>query len=205
MKVELTTTSYAVLGLLNIKPWTAYELAAEMKHCFGAFWPRAESRSYAEADRLVHQGLATAAREYRGKRPRTTYAITAQGREALKEWLDAPFRAFTLEFEGLIRVFLSRAGTKEQLLATLDRVQEEAEAILAFAEMAAQAYYACQAPFQEQEGHVRAFVFTFMVPFAKHMKAWSERTRAQVQTWDDLSPEDKRERAIEIIRSAWTQ
>src|SRR6266496_2623954 len=50
---DLSTTSYAVLGLLGIKSWTAYELAAEMEHCLGAFWARAESRSYAEAERLV--------------------------------------------------------------------------------------------------------------------------------------------------------
>jgi DNA-binding PadR family transcriptional regulator len=205
VKHELNTTSCAILGLLALRPWTAYELAAEMQHCFGYFWPRADSRSYAEADRLVAHGLATAQRDFVGRRPRTTYAITPAGRAALEAWLGSPFKAFTLEFEGLIRVFLARSGTREQLLHTLDRVEAEADALLRFAAHAAQAYYECKAPFQEEEGHLRAFVFTVMVPFAQLMQRWAERTRAEVETWDDLSPEDKRERAIEIIRSAWTQ
>jgi DNA-binding PadR family transcriptional regulator len=205
MQNALNTTSYAVLGLLNLKSWTAYELAAEMKHCFGYFWPRADSRSYAEAERLVAQGLAEAKREFVGKRPRTTYSITLTGREALEEWLGSPFKAFTLEFEGLIRVFLARSGSREQLLITLDRVEEEAEALLNFAAAASQAYYECRAPFQEEQVHVRAFVFTIMVPFAKAMQRWAERTRAEVETWRDLSPEGKADRAIEIIREAWME
>jgi DNA-binding PadR family transcriptional regulator len=202
---ELNTTSYAILGLLNLQPWTAYDLAAEMKHCFGAFWPRADSRSYAEADRLVAHGLAVAERVYIGRRPRTTYSITPPGRKALEAWLASPFRAYTLEFEGLIRVFLSRAATKEQLLDALDQIELEADTLLAFAEGAAQAYFKCRAPFQDEESHVRAFVFTFMVPFARHMKAWAQSTRAEVESWADLSPEGKRDRAVEIIQSAWVR
>lgn len=172
-----------------------------MQHCFGYFWPRADSRSYAEADRLVAHGMATAQRDFIGRRPRTTYAITPAGRTALEEWLGSPFKAFTLEFEGLIRVFLARSGSREQLLRTLDRV--EAEALLHFASHAAQAYYECKAPFQDEEGHLRAFVFTVMVPFAQLMQRWAERTRAEVETWADLSPEGKADRAIEIVQGAW--
>ena len=202
MTGDLNTTSYAVLGLLNIKPWTAYELAAEMEHCFGAFWARAESRTYAEADRLVERGLATKRRELRGRRPRTTYSITAAGRHALRRWLDQPFKALTIDFEGLVRLFLARAGRTEQALATLDQVEHEAEGLLAFGRHAAADYYACRAPFQEEEGHLRAFVFTFMVPLARLMKAWAVETRAEIESWDDLSPDGKGDRAIELIRAA---
>jgi PadR family transcriptional regulator AphA len=45
---ELTTTSYAILGLLAIKPWSTYELAAQMRRNLHYFWPRAESNLYAE-------------------------------------------------------------------------------------------------------------------------------------------------------------
>ena len=42
----LTSTSYAILGLLAVKPWTTYELAQQMDRALGRFWPRAESRLY---------------------------------------------------------------------------------------------------------------------------------------------------------------
>ena len=35
----LTTTSYAILGLLAVKPWTTYELAQQMRRALGQFWP----------------------------------------------------------------------------------------------------------------------------------------------------------------------
>src|SRR5262245_33715324 len=80
----LTTTSYALLGLLNIRPWTTYELAKQVQRSLGWFWPRAERKLYDEPKRLVERGLATATSEATGKRPRTVYAITAEGRKALK-------------------------------------------------------------------------------------------------------------------------
>jgi len=56
----LTTTSYAILGLLAIQPWSTYELAQLMKRSMHFFWPRAESNLYAEPKRLVEAELATA-------------------------------------------------------------------------------------------------------------------------------------------------
>ena len=82
---SLTTTSYALLGLLNIRPWTTYELAKQVQRSLGWFWPRAERKLYDEPKRLVEQGLATATNESTGKRPRTVYAITPAGLAALEE------------------------------------------------------------------------------------------------------------------------
>ncbi len=44
----LTTTSYAVLGLLAIRPWSTYELAKQMEVSLRNFWPRAERKLYDE-------------------------------------------------------------------------------------------------------------------------------------------------------------
>ena len=86
----LTSTSYAILGLLALKPWTTYELAQQMDRALGRFWPRAESRIYEEPKKLVARGLARASSEMVGKRPRTVYTITAKGRRALAEWVADP-------------------------------------------------------------------------------------------------------------------
>ena len=56
----LTSTSYAILGLLSLRPWTTYELAQQMQRALGQFWPRAESKLYEEPKKLVDHGLATA-------------------------------------------------------------------------------------------------------------------------------------------------
>ena len=53
----LTTTSYAILGLLAIKPWSTYELAQQMDRSLGRIWPRAQSKLYEEPKKLVARGL----------------------------------------------------------------------------------------------------------------------------------------------------
>jgi PadR family transcriptional regulator AphA len=68
---ELTTTSYAILGLLAVQPWTTYELAKQMEVSLHNFWPRAERKLYEEPRKLVARGLAEMSRETVGRRPRT--------------------------------------------------------------------------------------------------------------------------------------
>jgi DNA-binding PadR family transcriptional regulator len=115
----LTTTSYAILGLLAVRPWSTYELARQMQRALGQFWPRAESKLYEEPKKLVAHGLATATPETEGKRARTVYSITAKGRRAMAAWVPEPGDGPIVEFEQLVKVFFAEHGTKDDLLATL--------------------------------------------------------------------------------------
>src|SRR5687767_672143 len=130
LMTNLTATSYAILGQLALRSWTAYELNAEMRRNLHYFWPRAESGIYAEVKRLTKLKLIHAEQSYVGKRPRTIYSVTAEGRKALREWLSTPPTGVSLEFEGLLRVFLSPFGTPEQLLDALNCVQADADELL---------------------------------------------------------------------------
>ena len=124
---QLTTTSYAVLGLLAIQPWTTYELAKQMEVSLHNFWPRAERKLYEEPKKLVQHGMAEASKELVGRRPRCVYRITPAGRRALRRWLGEPGAMPVLEFEALVKVFYAEHGTKEQLLETLRRIRGGAE------------------------------------------------------------------------------
>ena len=119
---ELTTTSYAILGLLALQPWTTYELAKQMEVSLHNFWPRAERKLYEEPKKLVEHGLALVTREMVGRRRRSLYQITPEGRRALREWLGERGDMPVLEFEALVKVFFAEQGTKEQLLATLREI-----------------------------------------------------------------------------------
>src|SRR5919107_6429382 len=94
---QLTTTSYAVLAQLAVRPWSTYELAQQRVRYFRYVWPRAESAIYREVKRLDAMGLVAAKREYVGKRPRTVYSITEAGRQTLREWLDTPVSPFAMD------------------------------------------------------------------------------------------------------------
>ncbi len=123
----LTSTSYAVLGLLSVRSWTAYELAQQVERSLGWFWPRTPRKIYDEAKKLVAAGLAEGLDEPTGQRPRTVYSITAAGRADLTEWLGEPSAETKLESQSVVKSFFAEGGTLEQLRATLTAAAETAE------------------------------------------------------------------------------
>jgi DNA-binding PadR family transcriptional regulator len=187
MASTLTPTSYAILGLLALKPWTTYELAQQMDRALGRFWPRAESKIYEEPKKLVAHGLARASSELVGKRRRTVYTITTKGRRALAEWVPTPGAGPVLEFEQLIKVFFAEHATKQDLLATLESVREESVARLGANAPVPQAYLDGKGPFPERLPWL-LLVGQFLVDFYVMVEQWAEWAEGIVETWpDDLT------------------
>jgi DNA-binding PadR family transcriptional regulator len=187
MASALTSTSYAILGLLSLKPWTTYELAQQMDRALGRFWPRAESKIYEEPKKLVAHGLAKASSELVGKRHRTVYTITAKGRRALAEWVPTPGTGPVLEFEQLIKVFFAEHGTKQDLLATLAAVREESGERLGMSVRVPEAYLAGNGPFPERLPWL-ILVGQFLVDFYLMVERWAAWGEAVVENWpDDLA------------------
>src|SRR5437870_9043848 len=56
-EVALTTTSFAVLGLLSIAPMSGYDLHQAVDRSVRHIWPISKSQVYAELARLVPLGL----------------------------------------------------------------------------------------------------------------------------------------------------
>jgi len=133
----LTTTSYAVLSVLSLRPHSTYDITRQMRLSMHYMWPRAESNVYAEPRRLVNAGLATAREEWSGRRRRTVYAITDAGRAALREWLAAPSSPTRYEAEALVKVLFAENGTRDDLLASINALRSDAaEAMAHFLEVA---------------------------------------------------------------------
>jgi DNA-binding PadR family transcriptional regulator len=194
------TTANAILGLLALRRrWPTFELTKQLRRNMRFFWPRAESQIYEEAKGLVAKGYAKAVRTYSGKRARTTYAITPDGRRALKEWLATPPRPTALECEPLLRVFLADFSTSEQLAVALDQVRADANAILDVGRVVGPEYLAGTAPFQDQL-HVRALVFDFLSHHARMLLEWVDRTSEVFERWSDETV-DREALATDIIRS----
>jgi DNA-binding PadR family transcriptional regulator len=194
-----STTANALLGLLALRPsWSTWELTKQLRRNLRFFWPRAESRIYAETRRLEERGLAHAQRSFTGRRPRTVYAISEAGRRAVDEWLATPPRPTSLEAEPVLRVVLSDLGTREQLFGALDQVRRDAQAILDVGRVVGPEYLKGTAPFQDQV-HVRAFLFDFLSNFAFTLREWADRTEAQVKRWDGLNDSARSREALALI------
>jgi DNA-binding PadR family transcriptional regulator len=181
---SLTSTSYAVLGLLSIKPWSSYELTQQMDRSLGRIWPRAVSKLYEEPKKLVSHGLACASTEQNGQRTRTVYAITAEGRQALAAWLHEPGDGPVIEFEQLVKVFFAEAGTKADTLATLRAAQGWAQARCAESLTVGEAYAEGEGPFPQRLPELQ-LASRFITDFYLLVLDWARWAASIVETWPD--------------------
>ena len=86
-EIELTPTSYIVLGLLSILGEASpYDLKQTAPASVGQFWTLPHSQIYAEPARLARAGYLTETQE-RGGRRRKRYSLSDRGRKALDDWL----------------------------------------------------------------------------------------------------------------------
>ena len=137
------STRYALLGLLTLAPETGasgYDLRQWAENSIGHFWRESYGQIYPVLKDLARDGLVTArAGAGSGKRERIVYAITAEGRRQLLDWLAKPARIQPPRNEGLLKLFFgveapngcnaARVRTLQQfhqgLLARYDAVERE--------------------------------------------------------------------------------
>jgi PadR family transcriptional regulator, regulatory protein AphA len=180
----LTTTSYAILGLLAIKPWTTHELVLQVDRSLRRIWPRAQSKLYEEPKKLVNYGFARAADDPVGRRRRTRYTITAKGRRALAAWLEEPGDGPTLEFEQLLKISFADSGTKADIVANLEAtrtwVLDQNEENLA----TARAYQEGRGAFPERAA-LNQLGGRFLTEFYVTVARWVEWASSIVERWPD--------------------
>jgi PadR family transcriptional regulator, regulatory protein AphA len=179
---EPTTTSYAILCLLAVQPWTTYELAQQMHRSIASVWPRVASVVYEEPKRLVAAGLATATKEYAGRRPRTVYRITPKGRRALRRWLDRPGAAPSLEFEALLKIAFADQGSLDGLRANLAAVRAYAEDQIQVGTERMREYAETGGPFPDRLP-VILLVGRYFVEYAEMLHRWTIWAEAETASW----------------------
>ena len=191
-----TATSYALLGLLAIRPWSSYELAKQMGRALHFVLPRAESNVYAEAKRLVADGLVTAVQESTGRRARTVYAITPDGSAALAAWLTTPARPTTLEAEGLLKILFSTDLPPAAIVEQLRGFEAEAAADQTPWISVAGEYLEDRGPFPER-AHVNLLFWAFAARYTRMRIEWARWAAAVVEAWPETGRPDP-----EVVRAA---
>ena len=182
---DLTPTSFAMLSLLSIRPWSAYDLTRYMtRSTLRAIWPRAESRIYAEVRRLEEHGAATSHVERQGGRKRSVYTITEAGREALRGWLHEPSKHFTYESEALLKVAYSDNADIAELRRTLDELRTEATQDLAIMREVFAAVVGGARSMPGRVGH-NALISAFALEMVAARLHWLDFADAYIAEWSD--------------------
>lgn len=188
---RLTPTSFAILGLLAIRPWSTYELTKLLGRSVQYVMPRTEANRYQEPKRLVEAGLASAKDEMVGRRRRTVYSITPAGREALKRWLERPSAPTQLESEAVLKILFGNMASYETLLTRIRDVGAEAEAIEAPWRAIAAEYANGEGPFPERI-HINALFWVLLDRWARLRADWAHWAAMEVESWpDEHGPEDR--------------
>ena len=182
MPPKMTISSYAVLGLLDLKPWTGYELTNQAQRSLRYAWPKSTRLLYTEPKKLVELGYATTHTEETGNRTRNVYEITDEGRTALNEWMGSRTQPPRIEVEALLRLLFADHGTIEDLAGALDELEADVgEHHKAIIELMA-SYLDGGHPFPERT-HLSVLFATFQIEMFKSIERWIEFARGEIDEW----------------------
>ena len=112
---------HALLGLLNAKPASGYDLLNAFNTTLANVWPATQSQVYRELGHLCDEGLLRVGDE--GPRGRKEYSITETGRTELMHWLAETEPNRVRRNETLLRIFFLGNLTHQQ---AVDYLRQEA-------------------------------------------------------------------------------
>ena len=199
---RITTTSYAVLGLLAVEEGTAYQLTKRMLRNYQFVWPRAQSKLFEEVKHLVDAGWASAHPGRTGRRPHVLYRITASGRRALARWVPTPSEPPSLSFEAALKVTYGDFADRRALLAQLAEVEAQARALLGFGRAIAEE---CLTRPVTDRIHLQGLMWRFLWEHERAIAEWAAWAQAEVRAWRDTRPSssgEKKRRALAHMAAA---
>jgi DNA-binding PadR family transcriptional regulator len=195
---RLTPSSYAILGLLSLRSWSAYDLAQQARRSLRFAWPKSESHLYAEPKKLVQLGLATIHTEPAGRRTRRIYAITPAGRAAFTAWLRTPSQPPQFEAEAMLRLLFADQAGRDELLQTLRTLEQQARQYLDEGTQILTGYQHGDVPFPDRL-HLSVLFASFQTDLYRRIQLWARFAQAEVQAWDHTRALGATERTNEIL------
>lgn len=181
-------TPKALLGLLSLRSWTAYELTGQMQRALRWVWPRSEANVYAALKRLGSSGSAVAVEEDVGEhRRRTRYEITDEGRAEVARWLretepDPP----KIEAEVVLRTFLADLAGPDDLRRSLTATRRQCAEQITTALPTLEDYAGDDPPFPGR-AHLNVLFMHFMAGYYDFLVSWCDDVEAELDRWDSTS------------------
>ena len=124
------STKFALLGLLNIKKMSAYDLEKFAKETIGYFWNESYSNIHRTLKILSDEKLIKKLPE-KGSRNKNIFEITGHGQQALSQWLTNHQHTTIYRDELLLKLFVSSPkdypALAEDLKNVLSKLQEQEE------------------------------------------------------------------------------
>lgn len=111
---------YALLGFLNYRSMTGYQLKQYFDQSVRNFWPASLSQIYPTLNKMRNEGLLDVEVIYQENLPNAKlYHITDKGREELLNWLREPLELHVMRSPLLIKLYFSSIIDKSHVIAQL--------------------------------------------------------------------------------------
>jgi PadR family transcriptional regulator AphA len=130
--MQPTAVTWAVLGLLGIRPMSGYDIKAAVDRTIRHFWAASYGQIYPELKRLEQAGWIAGKDADRGGRTRRVYRITAAGRRQLEGWLHGYETRIEMRDESLLRLFFADALPRDEALGLLAARRDGYRMMLAY-------------------------------------------------------------------------
>ena len=104
---EISATQAALLGMLSIKPMSAYEIEKFSKESIGFFWNESYGNIHKNLKKLHSENLVQIIESNNNRRSKTVYLISALGQRKLTYWIEHKPKETIIRDELLLKVFMS--------------------------------------------------------------------------------------------------
>jgi len=130
--MQPTAVTWAVLGLLGVKPMSGYDIKRAVDRTIRHFWAASYGQIYPELKRLEEAGWISGKDASQGERARRVYKLTAQGGRELEAWLHGYETRIEMRDESLLRLFFADALPRDEALGLLSARREGYRMMLAY-------------------------------------------------------------------------
>lgn len=125
----LMSLEHAVLGFLNYRPYSGYDLKKIFDASVIHFWPADQSQIYRTLARMNEKAWVEIEPIPQESRPdRKLYHITEAGRTELQRWLTTPLPPEVQRSAEMIKVFFAGELTDEEILAYFEQTAAQLRA-----------------------------------------------------------------------------
>lgn len=132
MKSE--ATSFAILGMLSLRPMSGYDLKKAYEQGPAHFWTLNYGQIYPLLERLQRKGRVRGTRA-KGPRGKREYSLTPAGRSELDRWLALQPNQPTFRNEFLLKVFFSGKSPEVVARHLQDFAREQGQILTQFDEV----------------------------------------------------------------------
>ena len=184
-----SSSKFAILGALSLKPASGYDIKRFVASSIGHFWNESYGSIYPILKKLAREKLIQAQKGPQNGRDRVIYAITQPGEKALRVWLSSPPRAEPFRSEILLKLFFARRAPVNISVSQIqERKRAEEHRLAAYAQIKDQLT-------RQHADHPELPYWLMTLSYGRHRSqavvAWSNETLASLVKFEKISKRKK--------------